>query len=576
MQDLHDLVQRLAEAEATIQAMMTGQLDAVIDAESGTPLLLAAAQAALRASEARSRAQASALRDSEVRTNFALGAARMGVWELDLVTDQLTWSASTAALHGLPPDLAPRDAAAFIKRVHPDDRPSVEQGLSRVISEKGDLDLEYRVVWPDGTAHWVGGRARVMHDADGTANSVLGISIDISEQKALEAQFRQAQKMEAVGQLAGGVAHDFNNLLTVIMSYTEMLIPTVEVTDPRRSDLEEILSAAAAAAALTRQLLVFSRQQVLQPKIIDINDVVRATEKMLRRLISEDVGITTVLGADTGSVRADAGQIEQVLMNLAVNAQQAMALGGSITITTYNIDVHKADLDVQLPGKPGRYVVISVMDTGTGRDERTQAHIFEPFFTTKPVGKGTGLGLASVFGIVKQHDGFIRVDSAIGRGTTFDIFLPRIDEIASPAVDGEVTIEGGREIILVVEDEAQVRCVLRRTLEQYGYTVLEAPDGRTAMSIAEQHQSPIDLLITDVVMPAMNGRELYDRLRAVREWLPVLFLSGYTDDAVLHHEGFFGPGVAFQSKPFTPETLARRVRHVLDSRPRDAALAPSP
>jgi two-component system cell cycle sensor histidine kinase/response regulator CckA len=575
--DRNVLVRRLAEAEATISALLTGQIDAVTDTGSGIPLLLADAQEALRESESRLREQGVVLRNTEERTNYALGAAKMGVWEVDLRTNAVTWSASTAALYGLTLDQAPRDSDAYLKLVHVDDRAAVANEIGRAIADGGEFGMEFRVLWPDGSAHWTEGRARVLRDANGVAISVVGIGIDITEQKALEAQFRQAQKMEAVGQLAGGVAHDFNNLLTVIMSYTEMLIPTVELTDPRRSDLGEILSAATAAAALTRQLLVFSRQQVLQPKIIDINDVVGGTEKMLRRLISEDVGITTVLGADTGVVRADAGQIEQVLMNLAVNAQQAMALGGSITIRTCNLDLHAADADAQLPGKPGRYVMISVTDTGSGMDEVTKSHIFEPFFTTKPVGKGTGLGLATVFGIVKQHDGFIRVDSAIGRGTTFEICLPRVDEIATPVFGGARTIEGGRETVLVVDDDAQVRVVLRRTLEHYGYSVLEAPNGRTAIATAARHEGEIDLLITDVVLPEMNGRELYERLRAVRERLPVLFLSGYNDDHVLKQDGFFGPGVAFQSKPFVPETLARRVREALDIVARDrGAVAPSP
>src|SRR5881296_3818073 len=378
-----------------------------------------------------------------------------------------------------------------------------------------------------------------------------------------EARLRQAQKMEAVGRLAGGVAHDFNNLLTVITSYSDLLLEDLGPADPKRDDVQQIRKAAEGAAALTRQLLAFSRQQVLQPKALDLKATVAGTEKLLKRLIGEDIQLTTVLARDLGVVKADPGQIEQIIINLAVNARDAMPTGGRLTIEVANVDMDETYVRGHAPAGPGRYVMLALSDTGIGMDQQTKARIFEPFFTTKAPGKGTGLGLATVYGIVKQSGGFIWVYSEPGHGTSFKIYLPRVDEPVSPAGAPAPQVVGGSETVLVVEDVAAVRAVTRQMLERQRYCVLEAANGATALSLARQHQSAIHLLVTDVVMPEVSGRELADQLVQLRPDMRVLFMSGYTDDAVVRH-GILQEGIAYLQKPFTPDTLARKVRAVLD------------
>jgi PAS domain S-box-containing protein len=405
-----------------------------------------------------------------------------------------------------------------------------------------------------------------LHFQDGKAAGILGIIRDITDRVRLEDQLRQAQKMEAVGRLAGGVAHDFNNLLTAIGGYSGLLLADLAPTDPRRADVEEIKKATERAASLTRQLLAFSRRQVLQPRVLDLNAVIAGAEKLLRRLIGEDFRLVTRLDPELGAVRADAGQIEQVVMNLAVNARDAMEGGGTLTIETRNTEVlasRRAPERDAMP--PGRYVQIRVSDTGTGIDAETKRHIFEPFFTTREKGKGTGLGLATVYGIVKQSGGFIWVDSVPGQGTVFTLDLPQVDayaEGAEPATE-ERAERVGTETVLVVEDEAQVRAVAREALRTHGYTVLEAPDADVALRVARGSGKTIDLLLTDVVMPGLSGSQLAEILAAERPGLRVLFMSGYTDDALGPH-GVLRPGVHYLQKPFSPDLLAQKVREVLD------------
>jgi signal transduction histidine kinase len=386
-----------------------------------------------------------------------------------------------------------------------------------------------------------------------------------TQQRRLEEQLIQSQKMEGIGRLAGGVAHDFNNLLTAILGYAELMEPQLE-DEGLRSELREIRLAGERAAALTRQLLAFSRRQVMQPRTLDLNTVVSDVKKMLARLIGEDVALVTRLDPALGSVEADPGQLEQVLMNLSVNARDAMPEGGTLTFETANA-VLDADFAAVHPGAlPGAYVVLTVTDSGTGMTDEVRGHAFEPFFTTKDKGKGTGLGLATAYGIVKQSGGYIMVESEAGRGTTFRIYLPRVEgtAVGPKRTTSSSLAPSGTETILLVEDEAGVRRLSLTVLETQGYVVLEAPSGDVALQVARSETGPIHLVVTDVVMPGMNGRELWDRLKVLRPDSRVLFMSGYTDDAIARH-GVLEPGIAFLQKPFTPFSLAQKVREVLDA-----------
>lgn len=399
---------------------------------------------------------------------------------------------------------------------------------------------------------------------------------DVSEMKQTEEalrrseeQFRQAQKMEAIGQLAGGVAHDFNNLLTIINGYSDLLLNGIlGPQDAAREAVDEIRKASQRASTLTRQLLAFSRRQVLAPQVLVLNSIVQDMDKMLRRLIGEDIQLTTGLAADLGTVKADPGQIEQVLLNLAVNARDAMPQGGRITIETANVLLDETYAASHPEVRPGSFVMLAVTDTGCGMDAATQVRIFEPFFTTKGAGKGTGLGLATVYGIVKQSGGSIYVYSEAGRGTSFKIYLPRVEEaVAAPvrpaAAPTPQTRAGGQETLLVVEDDDAVRALTRTVLRGKSYNVIEAIDADEALRWVEEHSEPIHLLVTDVVMPGMSGRALAERLTELRPELKVLYVSGYTDDAVVRH-GLLEAEIAFLQKPFTPDALARKVRELLD------------
>jgi two-component system cell cycle sensor histidine kinase/response regulator CckA len=388
---------------------------------------------------------------------------------------------------------------------------------------------------------------------------------DMTERRALEDQFRQAQKMEAVGRLAGGVAHDFNNLLTVILSYTDMLMEGVSPQDPRTEDLSEIRKAAVAAASLTRQLLAFSRQQVIEPRLLNLNAVIASSEKMLCRLIGEDIEVQTTLSAVPLTVMIDPGQLEQVVMNLAVNARDAMPTGGRLTLETASVTLDAEYARDHWPVTAGRFAMLAISDIGTGMDELTRSRMFEPFFTTKAAGHGTGLGLATVYGIVKQSNGYIWVYSEPGKGTSFKIYFPLLDQAPEQyaATPGPQATPSGTETILLAEDATAVRVAARQILERFGYTVLEAANGTDALRAA-QNGVAIDLLLTDVVMPEMSGRELVDRFAKLRPKTKVLFMSGYTDDAIVRH-GVLRPGTAYLQKPFSPDTLARKVREVLDS-----------
>ncbi|MGA8300431.1 MAG: ATP-binding protein, partial [Terriglobales bacterium] len=401
------------------------------------------------------------------------------------------------------------------------------------------------------------------------------IAEDITERRQLEEQFRQAQKMEAVGRLAGGVAHDFNNLLMVINGYTEVLLDQLDVSSDMHSKVQAIQQAADRAATLTRQLLAFSRKQVLELKVIDVNSVIADMERLLRPLIGENIELVTRLSSDAGRTRADAGQLEQVIMNLVVNAKDSMPEGGRISIRSMNIAVRQ-NVGEHRFIQPGRYAVIAVADTGHGMDRETQSRIFEPFFTTKEKGKGTGLGLSTVYGIVKQSNGYVFAESQIGSGTTFYVYLPRVEDAATelgpvPTQDNE---KGGCETVLLVEDEDSVRELVRVTLSSRGYKVLEAEHGEAGLRVAEETNGTIDILVTDVVMPGIGGRELAKRIQSKRPNIKVLYLSGYTEDAI-STQGALTPGTAFLQKPFTLQNLAKKVREVLRSQPQGQSQAKS-
>ncbi len=446
--------------------------------------------------------------------------------------------------------------------------PSEQERVMREFQRGARLDhVEARWKRKDGSAITVRLSGRVVNNPEEAAEVVEIIAEDITERRVLENQFRQAQKMEAVGRLAGGVAHDFNNLLMVISGYAEVLLEQTRKGNPLYPKIEAIHQAADRATNLTHQLLAFSRKQILELKVVDLNIIIEDMQRLLRPLIGENIQLQTQLTLDLGRTRADAGQIEQVLMNLVVNSKDAMPQGGKITIQTANTTLNNEDRREYTYIQPGSYVVLSVSDTGEGMDKETQLRIFEPFFTTKEKGKGTGLGLSTVYGIIKQSRGYVLVESEPGQGTTFRIYLPRVEDALEPAgaVGAARTHAGGSETVLLVEDEESVRQLVRETLESKGYKVLEADNGEAALQIVSRHPGKIDMLITDVVMPGMSGRELSARLCASCPQTKVLYLSGYTEDAIVH-EGVVDPDTAFLQKPFTLQMLSRKVREVLGER----------
>jgi two-component system cell cycle sensor histidine kinase/response regulator CckA len=406
---------------------------------------------------------------------------------------------------------------------------------------------------------------------------VIGVALDITDRKHLADQLRQSAKLQAVGELAGGVAHDFNNLLMVVKGHAEMLtdrlakIPA-DLSAPARQNVEQIQQAAERATGLTRQLLAFSRMQVLQPRVLDLNDAVAGMIQMVSRVIGENIELAFLPGAKLGRVKADPSQIEQVILNLVVNARDAMPEGGRLTIETLNVDLDRNYVQQHAVVEPGPYVMLTVSDTGSGIDPETQARIFEPFFTTKTQGRGTGLGLATVYGVVKQSGGYIWVYSEVGQGTTFKVYLPQVpSEVEKSAPEKIVARPApGTETILFVEDEESVRELVSEYLRGRGYTILEAPDGVQALELAEKHPGKIHLLITDVVMPRVSGRELATRLTAARAGLKVLYISGYTDDSIFRH-GVLEGGMSFLQKPFNLKAIAQKVREVLDGVPEHAS-----
>lgn len=505
-----------------------------------------------------------ALRTAEERMRFALENAAVGIWDMDYTTGSARMSEILESQYGMKPGTYAGTFEAFLQGVHPEDRQGVLDMLDKAMKSGADFSNQHRALWPDGTVRWLSNAGRIQLGEQGEPLRGVGISIDVTERRTLEEQYHQSQKMEAVGRLAGGVAHDFNNLLTAILGYCQLLLADLDPRDPRRSDVTEIHKAGESAAGLTRQLLTFSRKQIIEPKVLDLNAVVGNMRGMLGRLIGEDVKVVLNLRPGLATVKADAGQMEQIVLNLAVNARDAMPSGGTLTIETANVDLDENYANTHFSVKPGPYVGLTVTDTGTGMLPEVQARLFEPFFTTKEIGKGTGLGLATVHGIVARSGGSIGVYSEIGKGTSFTAYFPQTagGAVAADPRAPAVQARAAEETLLVVEDAEALRILAKRILERQGYRVLLAANAGEALHLFKSNEV-IDLILTDVIMPGGSGPELTRRLVAERPGLKVLYMSGYTEDAISHH-GVLDPGIAFLHKPFTSESLGRKIREVLD------------
>ncbi|MEP6992916.1 MAG: PAS domain S-box protein [Acidobacteriota bacterium] len=515
-------------------------------------------QSILRDITRRKRMEAE-LRSSEERYRLLFERNLAGVYRSTVDGRMLECNRAFAQMMGYasPAEVLAQPAVAF----HVDAR-AREDFLNRLRKEGSLLNFENQGRRKDGSLAWIIENVSLIRPDDQTDEVLLGTVFDMTERRKLEEQLLQSQKMEAVGRLAGGIAHDFNNLLTAVSGYTELLIADLAEGDPRRESAEEIRQASKRAAALTQQLLAFSRRQVLEPRVLDLNAVISNMEKMLRRVIGEDVELTTSLSGGLWRAKADPAQIEQAILNLVVNARDAMPRGGQLTLETAN-----ADLDARYSsGAPGPHVMLAVSDTGVGMDTEQQARLFEPFYTTKERGKGTGLGLSTTYGVVKQSGGSIWVYSERGQGTTFKIYLPRCEEpldVREEAPPPAIPLNG-TETALLVEDEPEVRRLVEKILAMQGYTVVSAASPAEAIALSRNRTSPVHILVTDVIMPGMNGRELARVLSAASPGLRVLYMSGYTD-AVIAQQGMLEPRTAFLSKPFTPDALARKIREVLDA-----------
>jgi two-component system, cell cycle sensor histidine kinase and response regulator CckA len=451
--------------------------------------------------------------------------------------------------------------------------PGEEETFNANYRESVDKVQHRRVVpmrRPDGTVRQIEFSTNLI-ELDGHAR-LLSVGRDVTENRRLEESLRQSQKMEALGQLTGGIAHDFNNILTIIVANSHLLLDDFGQSDPRREDVEQIRIAAERAAGLTRQLLAFSRRQVLEPTIVDLNVTVGDLEKMLQRLIGEDIELSFIPGSELGAVLADVGQIEQVVMNLVVNARDAMPNGGKLSIETSNVELDEDDLAHHAEPSPGRYVMLAISDNGSGMDDETKRRLFEPFFTTKPRGKGTGLGLSTCYGIARQSGGTILVHSEVGRGTVFKVYLPRVDGRPEPVRPQQTATSelDGTETILLVEDDERVRTSIGRILSVYGYRVLNARHGNEAIAVAKRRDARIHLVLSDVVIPGLSGPDAVNEVRKLWPEAKVLFMSGYTDHAIFR-DGGLRAGMSFIQKPFAPKALARKIRTILDASCLDAS-----
>ncbi len=514
------------------------------------------------------RQAAEALAQSQERLQLALRAARMGTWQWDLPTNALTWDDGMRLLYGLGSGEDITQFEDFLQRVHPEDRAFVSAGVQQAVEATGGLDYEFRIVLPDGRIRWLADQGRVLRDQAGRLLCMTGVCLDITDRRHIEERLRQSQRMDSVGQLAGGIAHEANNMMSVVLGCADYVLQRTDLQPAVREDVEQIWRAAKRTAGITQQLLAFSRRQVLQPQVLDLNTTVRNLESILSRTVGETRGLRMHLSPDLGKVRADPGQLEQVLINLTLNARDAMPEGGRLTIETMKVVLDEAYAEGKSVAtlRPGEFVLLAVSDTGHGMDRGTLSRIFEPFFTTKGVGQGTGLGLSTVYGIVKQSGGFIWVYSEPELGTTFKVYMPVVK--GSPeAVAAPTPAPGARvdEVVLVAEDEPMVRNIMARTLRECGYAVLEAGHGGEALEMVEAHQGRISLIVADLVMPDMGGREMAAQLAERWPDVPVLFTSGYTGLDVVRR-GLMEEGQQFVQKPLAPEELARKVREMVDAR----------
>ncbi len=510
---------------------------------------------------------AEALQRSQERLRLALSAARMGTWQWDVASNTLAWDEQLHALYGVEAGQRVTQYEHFIGRVHQDDREFVAASVRRALEEEGGLDYEFRIVLPDGRVRWLADQGRVIRDHKGHPLYMTGVCLDTTERKLIEERLRQAQRMDSVGQLAGGIAHEANNMMSVVLGCADYVLQRTDLPEPVREDVDQIWKAATRTAGITQQLLAFSRRQVLQPQVLDLNATIRDLEPILSRTLGETRGLRMHLAPGLGPVRADPGQLEQVLINLILNARDAMPGQGRLTIETTNVVLDQAYASGKAVTslRPGSYAALVVSDTGHGMDPATLSRVFEPFFTTKGVGQGTGLGLSTVYGIVKQSGGFIWVYSEPDLGTTFKLYFPLVTALADvPDPREPLPTARDNETVVVAEDEPMVRAIMARTLRDCGYIVLEAVDGRAALDLLEAQAGRVSLVVADVVMPDLGGRDMAARLTERWPDVPVLFTSGYTGMDVVRR-GLLEEGREFLQKPLAPDTLARKVREMMDA-----------
>ena len=557
--DSHHIMQRDPGAPAETVFVTSSWIPLIGPAGSPDRILTLAVETTER------KRQEDRLRDSEARLARCQRMANLGSWEQDLESGELQLSEDTCRIFGMQPEASRSTMETLYSLIHPEDQASVRETMQNAPARGGCSQIDHRIILPDGTERFLRQIAEPLGNEAGRGR-LLGTVQDVTEYKHLEEKLRRAQRLEGIARLAGGVAHDFNNLLVVINGYAQMILSELKAEDPLRDQAQEIINAGNRAAALTRQLLAFSRKQVIRPRVINLDSLLTDLEKMLRRLIREDIEVKRTLSPELWSVQADPDRVEQVIMNLVVNARDAMPQGGVLTIGTSNAELGEHEVQGFLDLKPGRYVSLTVTDTGTGMTAETKRRLFEPFFTTKPLGEGTGLGLSMVYGIVKQHGGEVSFYSELGLGSTFKIYWPTTDqpsESAASPVAPPIPYYGN-ETILLVEDDENVRKLVRQMLLLQGYKVLETTQSSEAAGIASEHDGPIDLLLTDVVMPQMSGREIAEQVATLRPGIKVVFMSGYPGGTI-SKQCMFDPGAFFLQKPFEMGALGRMLRQAFGS-----------